>query len=218
MKSKVTSLETVMPLIKDGMTIMFGGFLKLGFAETIIDEIIKKGVKDITIISNDTAYDNVAIGKLICNGQVKKMITSYIGLNATSVNMKNEGTLDVEFCPQGTLAERVRAGGAGLGGVLTQTGLNTIYAEGKDKLTIDGVEYILEKPLKADLSIIKASIGDKAGNLIYKGTSRNFNPLMATAGEVVIVEIDEIKEIGELDPNFIHTPAAYIDYVIQSQK
>ena len=218
MRSKVTELENVLPLIKDGMTIMFGGFLQTGSAKNIIDAILEKNVKNLTLIGNDTCYDTVGIGKLIVNKQVKKMITSYIGLNKASVQMMNTGELEVVFVPQGSLAEKIRAGGAGLGGVLTKTGLNTINADGKDIITIDGEDYVLEKPLKADIAIIKAHTCDKAGNLIYNGTARNFNPLMATAADIVIAEVDVIKEVGELDPNFIHTPAVYVDYIIQSIK
>lgn len=216
MKSKVTTIESVLPLIKDGMTIMFGGFLTTGFPDTVINAILEKGIKDITIIANDAGYDTVGIGKLIVNKQVKKIITSYIGLNKKAVDMYNAKELEVTFVPQGSLAEMVRAGGAGLGGILTQTGLGTVNAEGKDIIIIDGKEFILEKPLRADIAIIKAQIGDKAGNLIYRGTARNFNPLMATAADVVIAEIEKIEEIGDLDPNFIHTSAAYIDYVIEA--
>lgn len=216
MKSKVTSIENVMPFIKDGMTIMFGGFLKAGFADKIITAILEKNIKNITIIANDAGYDDLGIGKLIVNNQVKRIITSYIGLNKTCVDMFNAGEIEVTFVPQGSLIEMIRAGGAGLGGILTRTGLGTINAEGKDIITVDGVEFILEKPLRADIAIVKAQVGDKAGNLIYKGTSRNFNPIVATAADIVIAEIEEIKEVGELDPNFIHTPAAFIDYVVQA--
>ena len=218
MKSKVIALENVLPLIKDGMTIMFGGFLQTGSATNIIDAILEKNIKDLTIIANDTSFDTVGIGKLIVNKQVKKVITSYIGLNRASVAMMNSGELEVVFVPQGSLAEKIRAGGAGLGGVLTKTCLNTINAEGKDIINIDGEDFVLEKPLKADIAIIKAHTGDKAGNLIYNGTARNFNPLMATAAEIVIAEVEQIKEVGELNPNFIHTPAVYVDYVVQSVK
>lgn len=217
MRSKVTTIDMVIPLFKDGMTIMFGGFLTAGFADTIIDELIAKNIKDITIIANDAGYDKIGIGKLIVNNQVKKIITSYIGMNKRAVDMYNEKMLEVVFVPQGSLAEMVRAGGAGLGGVLTQTGLGTINAEGKQIVMIDGVEFILEKALRADISVIKAQIGDKTGNLVYLGTSRNFNPLMATAADVVIAEVETIKEIGEMDPNFIHTPAAFVDYIIASK-
>lgn len=216
MRSKVTPLESVMSLIKDDMTIMFGGFLKLGYPDTIIEAIIQKNVKNITIIANDAGYVGVGIGKLIVNKQVKKIITSYIGTNTVGVDMMNNGELEVVFVPQGSLVEMIRAGGAGLGGILTQTGLGTINAVGKDIITIDGKGFILEKPLRADLAIINAQQGDKAGNLIYLGTSRNFNPIMATAADVVIAEVETIVEVGELSPDFIHTPAAFVDYIVQS--
>ena len=217
MKSKVTTIEGVLPLFKDGMTVMFGGFLTTGFADTIIDALIEKNVKNLTLVANDAGYDKIGIGKLIVNNQVKKIITSYIGMNKQAVDMYNNKELEVTFVPQGSLAEMIRAGGAGLGGILTQTGLGTINAEGKQTVMVDGVEFILEKAIKADIAVIKAQISDKAGNLVYLGTSRNFNPLMATAAEVVIAEVETIKEIGELDPNFIHTAAAFVDYVVATK-
>lgn len=205
-----------MPLIKDDMTIMFGGFLKLGYPDTIINAIIEKNVKNITIIANDGGYVGIGIGKLIVNKQVKKIITSYIGTNTIGVDMMNNGELEVVFVPQGSLVEMIRAAGAGLGGVLTQTGLGTINAIGKDIIKIDEKEFILEKPLRADIAVINAQQGDKSGNLIYLGTSRNFNPIMATAADIVIAEVEKIVEVGELSPDFIHTPAVFVDYIVQS--
>lgn len=216
MKKQVTLQEAV-DQIKDGMTIMVGGFLAVGAPTQIVDALVEKGVKDLTLICNDTAFPDQSIGKLIVNRQVKKLYVSHIGTNPETSNQMNAGELDVEFCPQGTLAERIRAKGAGLGGVLTATGLGTIIAEGKEVITVDGKEYLLEKPLGADVAIIGASIADEAGNLIYKGTTQNFNPLMATAADIVIAEAEEVVATGTLAPETIHTSGVYVDYLYKKQ-
>lgn len=216
MKKQVT-LEEAVAQIKDGMTIMVGGFLAVGAPTQIVDALVEKGVKDLTLICNDTAFPDQSIGKLIVNRQVKKLYVSHIGTNPETSNQMNAGELEVEFCPQGTLAERIRAKGAGLGGVLTATGLGTIIAEGKEVITVDGKEYLLEKPLGADVAIIGASIADEAGNLIYKGTTQNFNPLMATAADIVIAEAEEVVATGTLAPETIHTSGVYVDYLYKKQ-
>ncbi|MBR3951777.1 MAG: CoA transferase subunit A [Bacteroidaceae bacterium] len=216
MKKQVT-LEEAVAQIKDGMTIMVGGFLAVGAPTQIVDALVEKGVKDLTLICNDTAFPDQSIGKLIVNRQVKKLYVSHIGTNPETSNQMNAGELEVEFCPQGTLAERIRAKGAGLGGVLTATGLGTIIAEGKEIVTVDGKEYLLEKPLGADVAIIGASIADEAGNLIYKGTTQNFNPLMATAADIVIAEAEEVVATGTLAPETIHTSGVYVDYLYKKQ-
>ena len=216
MKKQVT-LEEAVAQIKDGMTIMVGGFLAVGAPTQIVDALVEKGVKDLTLICNDTAFPDQSIGKLIVNRQVKKLYVSHIGTNPETSNQMNAGELDVEFCPQGTLSERIRAIGAGLGGVLTATGLGTIIAEGKEVITVDGKEYLLEKPLGADVAIIGASIADEAGNLIYKGTTQNFNPLMATAADIVIAEAEEVVATGTLAPETIHTSGVYVDYLYKKQ-
>ena len=216
MKKQVT-LEEAVAQIKDGMTIMVGGFLAVGAPTQIVDALVEKGVKDLTLICNDTAFPDQSIGKLIVNRQVKKLYVSHIGTNPETSNQMNAGELDVEFCPQGTLAERIRAKGAGLGGVLTATGLGTIIAEGKEVITVDGKEYLLEKPLGADVAIIGASIADEAGNLIYKGTNQYFNPLMATAADIVIAEAEEVVATGTLAPETIHTSGVYVDYLYKKQ-
>jgi acetate CoA/acetoacetate CoA-transferase alpha subunit len=216
MKKQVTLQEAV-DQIKDGMTIMVGGFLAVGAPTQIVDALVEKGVKDLTLICNDTAFPDQSIGKLIVNRQVKKLYVSHIGTNPETSNQMNAGELEVEFCPQGTLAERIRAKGAGLGGVLTATGLGTIIAEGKEVITVDGKEYLLEKPLGADVAIIGASIADEAGNLIYKGTTQNFNPLMATAADIVIAEAEEVVATGTLAPETIHTSGVYVDYLYKKQ-
>lgn len=201
-------------MVKDGMTVMVGGFLANGTPESIIDALVAKNVQNLTLILNDTSYPDRGAGKLIANKQVKKIIVSHIGTNKLTAEQMNAGTLEVEFCPQGTLAERVRAGGAGLGGVLTTTGLGTIVAQGKQTLTIQGTEYLLELPLRADIALIRGSIGDTDGNLIYKGTSQNFNPLMAMAADTVIAEIGELKNPGDIAPEAVHTPGILVDYII----
>ena len=187
--NKQITLEQAVEKVQDGMTIMFGGFLGNGSATQIIDAIVEKGVKDLTIIANDTAYDEVAHGKLVSNHQVKKAIVSHTGTNKQTALQKNEGTLIVEYVPQGTLAERIRAAGAGLGGVLTPTGLGTIMADGKDIVTVV----------------------DEFGNMVFLGTTNNFNPLMATAADYVVVEAEKLVPVGEIAPEHVHASGIYVD-------
>ena len=212
--NKHISIEEAVNHIKSGMTIMIGGFLGNGNPHKIIDLLIQKPINNLTIIANDTAMPDVGIGKLIVNKQVKKLITSHIGTNPVTGDMMNNGELEIEFSPQGTLAERIRCGGAGLGGVLTKTGLGTVVAIGKQVINIDGIDYLLEKPLRADISLLGASKGDKIGNLQYFGTSQNFNPIMAMAADVVIAEINQLVEIGSIEPEFVHTPAIFVNYFV----
>ncbi len=213
--SKLISIEEAVSHIKDGMTIMFGGFLGAGTAVKMVEAIVNKGVKDLTLIGNDTAYPNKAIGMLIANHQVKKLYASHIGTNADTIQQFNDKTLEIEFVPQGTLAERIRCGGAGLGGVLTRTGLGTVVEQGKRKIEVDGVEYLLELPLHADVALIGASVCDTSGNAIYKGTTQNFNPTMATAADIVILETKELVETGTIPMEQIHTPGIYVDYIVK---
>jgi acetate CoA/acetoacetate CoA-transferase alpha subunit len=213
--NKVVSLDQIRPLLKDGMSIMIGGFLACGTPESLIDLIIETNVKDLTIIANDTSFVGLGIGKLIVNGQVKKVIASHIGTNAETGRLMTEGKMEVELVPQGTLIERIRAAGAGLGGVLTPTGVGTMVEEGKQKLTIEGKEYLLELPIKADLALVYASVVDEIGNALYFGTTRNFNPTIATAAEIVIVEAQSIVKVGEMDPNNIVTPSVFVDYIVK---
>lgn len=213
--SKLISIEEAVSHIKDGMTIMFGGFLGAGTAVKMVEAIANKGVKDLTLIGNDTAYPNKAIGMLIANHQVKKLYASHIGTNADTIQQFNDKTLEIEFVPQGTLAERIRCGGAGLGGVLTRTGLGTVVELGKRKIEVDGVEYLLELPLHADVALIGASVCDTSGNAIYKGTTQNFNPTMATAADIVILETKELVETGTIPMEQIHTPGIYVDYIVK---
>lgn len=211
-------------MIKDGMTIMVGGFLAAGSPNRILEAIAEGPAKDLTIICNDAGYADreaskgrdLGCGILVAKGKVKKLIASHIGTNPKAIEGLNNKTLTIEFVPQGSLAERIRAAGAGLGGVLTQTGLGTIIEEGKQKVTVDGVEYLLEKPLHADVAILGANIADQAGNLIYKGTTQNFNPMMATAADLVIAEAQEIKNVGEIPAEQVHTPALFVDYLVQA--
>lgn len=213
--NKFISLEEATAKVQDGMTIMMGGFLAVGSANKIIDALVDSGVKDLTLICNDTAFPDRGLGKLIANKQVKKVITSHIGTNPATVDQMNAGELIVEFNPQGTLAERVRSAGAGLGGFLTPTGIGTMVAEGKEVITVDEKEYLLEKPLKADMAILGASVADESGNLVYKGTTQNFNPLMASAADVVIAEVEEVVKAGTFRPEEVTTPSIFVDFMVQ---
>lgn len=214
--SKLISVSEIRPHLFDGMTLMSGGFMGCGAPELIIKEILEASIKDITLISTDTAMVDTGVGPLIVNGRVKKLYASHIGTNPETGKKMIAGEIDVELCPQGTLAERIRAGGAGLGGFLTPTGVGTVVEEGKQKLTIDGVEYLLELPLKADVAILKAEIADERGNLVFAGAARNFNPMMALAAKTVIVQAKKIVKVGEIDPNLVMTPAAVVDYILQA--
>ena len=213
--SKLCTISDAIAKVKDGMTIMIGGFLANGSPDKLIDELVKSGIKDLTLIVNDTGFPDRGCGKLIVNKQIKKVIVSHIGTNPNTGQQMDAGELEVEFSPQGTLAERVRAGGAGLGGVLSPTGIGTIIEEGKELIEVDGNQFILEKPLRADVAFIKGSISDKLGNLVYLGTTQNFNPLMATAADIVIAEVDTLKEVGDIEPERVHTPYIFVDFIVQ---
>ena len=212
---KFVSVKEAADKIQDGMTVMVGGFLGVGNPIALIDELVARNVKNLTIICNDTAYPEVGVGKLITNHQVKELIATHIGTNNNTIDQMNSGELKVTLQPQGTLAEQIRAAGAGLGGVLTQTGLGTVVENGKQKVTVDGKEYLLEKPVRADVAIIGANICDEDGNLVYKGTSQNFCPMMATAADTVIVEPQEIVPTGTIAPENVKTPAIFVDYIIK---
>ena len=202
MKKEIT-LDQAVSMVKDGMTVMVGGFLGVGAS----------GVKDLTVICNDTAFPDKSLGKLVVNKQIKKLIVSHVGTNPETGNQMNAGELEVEFSPQGTLAERIRAKGAGLGGVLTTTGMGTLVAEGKPVVNVDGKDYLLEKPLGADIALLGASIADESGNLVYKGTTQNFNPVMAMAADLVIVEAEKVVPVGEIAPEAVHTPGIFVNYI-----
>ncbi|MHC1761899.1 MAG: CoA transferase subunit A [Negativicutes bacterium] len=211
----VVSKEQALEKIKDNMTLMIGGFLAVGTPENLVDGIVEKRIRNLIIIANDTGFPDRGIGKLVVSKQLKQVIVSHIGTNPETGRQMNANELAVELAPQGTLAERIRAGGAGLGGVLTPTGIGTIVEDGKQKITVDGREFLVEKPLKADVALLKAAIADKAGNLIYRRSSRNFNPIMAMAANVVIVEAERIVEVGEIDPDQVMTPGIFVDMIVQ---
>ncbi|HEX8654873.1 MAG TPA: CoA transferase subunit A [Allosphingosinicella sp.] len=201
-------------LLFDGMTICAGGFGLCGIPERLIDAIQRAGVRDITVASNNAGIDNEGLGKLLRSRQVKKMISSYVGENKEFERQYLAGELEVEFCPQGTLAERCRAGGAGIPGFYTKTGVGTVVAEGKEHKEFDGETYILERGIRADLSIIKGWKADEAGNLVFRKTARNFNQPMATAGRVCVAEVEEIVPVGSLDPDCVHLPSIYVKRMI----
>ncbi|MHA2724726.1 CoA transferase subunit A [Vibrio campbellii] len=211
---KAATTEQIADLLHDGMTIMIGGFMATGAPERLIDLLIKKDIKDITLISTDTGSPGRGSSRLIAEKRVKKLYASHIGTNPETGKQMNEGTLEVELVPQGTLAERIRSAGAGLGGVLTPTGLGTIVAENKRVIEVDGKQYLLEMPLKADLALIRGSKVDRRGNVFYSKTTQNFNPLMATAAETVVVEPEQIVELGNIEPEAVHTPSLYVDYIL----
>lgn len=212
---KVTTIDQALAAVQDGTTIMIGGFLGVGTPEKLVDAVVAKGVKNLTLIANDTALPDKGTGKLVVNKQLKKAIVSHVGTNPETGRQMNAGELAVELVPQGTLAEQVRAGGAGLGGILTPTGLGTIVAEGKMVITADGREFLLEKPLKADVALIKAHTADRSGNLLFHRSARNFNPLMAMAAQVVIVQAEHIVEVGQIDPDQVMTPGIFVDAIVQ---
>jgi len=216
--NKVVTIDEAIGHIKDGMTIMIGGFLGCGTPHKLVDALVEKGVKDLTLICNDTGFVDIGSGKLVVNKQIKKLYASHIGTNKETGRQMTEGEMDVTLIPQGTLAERIRAAGAGLGGVLTPTGVGTVIEEGKQKIEIDGKTYLLELPLKADVALILGHKVDKKGNIVYRGATRNFNTLMATAADLVIVEAENIVEVGEIDQNDVVTPGLFVDYIVGGDK
>ncbi|MEH6957739.1 acetate CoA-transferase subunit alpha [Neobacillus drentensis] len=211
--NKVISREEISFILQDGMTVMIGGFMGVGTPEGIVSIILDEGIKDLTLITDDTAFVDTGVGPLIVNHRVKKAITTHIGKNPEAGRQMIAGEMEVDLVPMGTFVERVRAGGAGLGGILTPTGVGTIVEEGKEKLTVDGRDYLLEKPLHAEIALLKAYKADKNGNLIYRKAARNFNPLMALAADLVIAEVEQIVEIGEMDPDEVMTPGVLIDKI-----
>jgi len=199
----------------DGMTVMSGGFGLCGIPENLILALRDSGVKNLTVISNNAGVDDFGLGLLLQTRQIRKMVSSYVGENDTFERQYLAGELELEFNPQGTLAERIRAGGAGIPGFYTKTGVGTLIAEGKEHKAFDGETYILERGLVADLSIVKAWRGDAEGNLVYRKTARNFNPMMATAGKMTVAEVEELVPVGALDPDCIHTPGIFVQRIIQ---
>jgi 3-oxoacid CoA-transferase subunit A len=218
MDKTVATAEEALADLADGATLMAGGFGLCGIPENLIQAIAKKGTRGLTIISNNCGVDAKGLGILLGAGQVKKMISSYVGENKTFERLYLDGKLEVELVPQGTLAERIRAGGAGIPAFYTATGYGTVVAEGKETRTFDGRPYVLEHALKADFSIVKAWKGDRFGNLVYRKTTRNFNPMIAAAGRVTIAEVESLVEPGALEPDHVHTPGIYVQRVVEGAK
>ncbi len=204
-------------LLFDGMTIMSGGFGLCGIPEKLIAALRDSKVKDLTVISNNAGVDDFGLGLLLATRQIRKMISSYVGENATFERQYLSGELELEFNPQGTLAERIRAGGAGIPGFYTKTGVGTVIAEGKELKVFDGETFVLERGLRADLAIVKAWKGDEEGNLVYRKTARNFNPMMATAAKVTVAEVEQLVPVGTLDPDHIHTPGIFVQRILEGR-
>lgn len=218
MKQIFTSFEDAVSDIRDGATIMVGGFGLCGIPENAIKALVSSGVKDLTVISNNCGVDDFGLGLLLKNRQINKIIASYVGENKEFERQVLAGIIEVELTPQGTLAEKIRAGGAGIPAFYTAAGVGTLIAEGKETRIFNGREYILEKSLTADFSIVRALKADKLGNLIYSKTARNFNPIMATAGNITIAEVEDIVEVGMIGPDTVHTPSIYVQRIVQGKQ
>jgi 3-oxoacid CoA-transferase subunit A len=218
MNKVLSSAAAAVAGIPDGAAIMMGGFGLCGIPETLIAALHARGTTNLTVISNNAGVDDFGIGVLLRARQVRKMIATYVGENKEFERQFLSGELDVELVPQGTFAERIRAGGAGIGGFFTPTGYGTLVAEGKETRVIDGSSYVLEKPLRADFAFVKAWKGDRTGNLVYRRTARNFNPVMATAAEVTIAEVEHLLEPGELDPDHVVSPGIFVKYILQGER
>lgn len=217
-KSKVyADAKSALEGLKDNMTLIVGGFGLCGIPENGIKALKELGVKGLTCVSNNAGVDDFGLGILLHSHQIKKMISSYVGENATFEKQFMSGELEVELCPQGTLAERIRAGGAGIAGFYTPTGVGTLVAEGKEIKNFDGRDYVLERGIVGDFALVKAWKGDKFGNLIFRKTARNFNPMAATAGKITVAEVEELVEVGTLDPDQIHTPGVYVQRIFQGK-
>ncbi len=215
MDKRIESADAALTTLRDGMTILMGGFGLCGIPEKLIEAVWRKGTKDLTIVSNNAGVDGAGIGLLLQKRQVKKMISSYVGENRLFEQLVLSGELQVELNPQGTLAERLRAGGAGIPAFYTPTGYGTLVAEGKETREFDGRQYVLERALRGDFAFIKAWKGDRMGNLLYRKTTRNFNPMMATAADHVIAEVEHLVELGDLPPDQVHTPGIFIDAIFE---
>ncbi len=214
---KILTAKEVITQVKDGSSIMVGGFMVCGHPFTLMEELLKKNVKNLTIISNDAGFPDKGVGKLIVNGQVSHLIASHIGLNPIAGQKMNSGEMRVDLVPQGTLAERIRAKGAGLGGILTPTGVGTAVENGKEKKNINGRDYLLELPLGADFAFIKASIADKNGNCFIAKAAKNFNLIMAMAADYVVAEAEKIVEVGELDPDMVTVPSVFVKAIVKAE-
>jgi 3-oxoacid CoA-transferase subunit A len=217
MHKVVASAEEAIQDVSDGASIMVGGFGLCGIPENLIRALVHKGVKNLTTISNNAGVDGFGVGMLLANGQLKRHIGTYVGENKLLEKMVLNGTVELDLVPQGTFAERIRAGGAGIPAFFTPTGVGTVVAEGKEAREFEGRPYIMERALKADFAFVKAWKGDKWGNLIYRKTARNFNPMMATAAKITIAEVEHLVEPGELDPDTVHTPSVYVRRIFQGQ-
>ncbi|HET9651715.1 MAG TPA: 3-oxoacid CoA-transferase subunit A [Usitatibacter sp.] len=211
---KTISLKDAVAMIPDGATVMIGGFMGVGTPAGLMDELVRQGKRGLTVIANDNALPGIGIGKLISAGVVRKTIASHIGLNPETQKKMIAGELEVDLVPQGTLIERIRAGGYGLGGVLTPTGVGTIVEDGKQRVEVDGKPYLLEKPLRADFALVQAFLADYTGNLYYALTARNFNPVIAMAADTVIAEAENIVPTGVIAPDHVVTPAPVVDYIV----
>ena len=205
MKNKIITAQEAASFVKNGSTLMVGGFLGVGTSELLVDAIVESGVENLTVIANDTGFETIGVGKLIVSKQASAAIASHVGTNKETGRRFNEGDLKLELSPQGTLVERIRSGGTGLG---------TEVEVGKQKITLDGKEYLIEMPLRADVAILKGTIVDKSGNVYYEGTTKNFQIVMALAADTVIVEAEKLVEVGEIDPNYVMTPGALVDYIV----
>jgi acetate CoA/acetoacetate CoA-transferase alpha subunit len=212
---RTTTAEEAVALIPDGATLMVGGFMGVGTPERVIDELVRQARRGLTVIANDTAIPGTGIGKLVTAGALRKVVVSHIGLNPETQQQMLAGRLEVDLVPQGTLIERIRAGGFGLGGVLTPTGVGTVVEEGKRKIEVDGRAYLLETPLRADFALVQAFMADYLGNLVYALTARNFNPVIAMAGATVIAEVEHVVPVGMIPPDHVVTPAVLVDYLVR---
>ena len=213
-KGKLVEFADIVKLFQDNMTLMIGGFAAVGTPEILLDAVITSKAKNLTVITNDSGYPGHGVSRLVATKQIKKLIASHIGMNPETAEQMKAGELTVELVPQGSLAEKIRCGGAGLGGALTQVGLGTEIAAGKDKITVQGKEYLLEHPLRADIALIRGSVVDEFGNIVYKAATRNFNPLMATAAGIVVAAAEQIVATGALEPETIATPGIFVDYIL----
>ena len=222
-RTKVISAKEAAALIKDGDTVLVGGFMTNGTAKSIVNEVT---AKDLTVVCNDAGFENEGTGRLLHNGLIKRLIATHVGLNKEVAAKFNAGEIELKLQPQGTLAEQVRAGGAGLAGFLTPTGIGTIVAdstspttlEGKQVIELDGKEYLLEKAIRGNVAIIQGYIADESGNIRYKGSTRNFNPMMASAADIVIAEVEKIVPAGEIGPHYVETPHIYVDYLVVKEE
>ena len=215
MIDKICALEDIRKIFKNDLTVMVGGFGVPGTPFTLVDALLASGVSGLTLIKNEANEDHMGVSKLIEAGQVRKIITSHLGLNATVIGIMNRGEIEVEFYPQGILAEKIRTGGAGLFGFLTDIGIDTILKETKQTILMDNREVIVEPALTADIALIHAAMADRSGNLVYEKSARNFNPSMATAARTVVAEVERVVDIGSLDPDQIHTPGAFVDHLVE---